>query len=324
MLAGGVLSLISVSCATAGSGEARDSDGLTALHRAAGRGDLAAVKAGVERDEDVLAVDSKMGVSVLHKAVYSGNSEVVAYLLDHGALIDLQSPSNGNTPLHDAIYFKGGNGLKVINVLLHHDPNLAIRNRAGLTPVESARLLKDSEVVSALEGYHRSRHTEAGARLMTAVRTNKSAQVKKLLSDPKINVEEADDQGFPPLIWAAREGYADLVRLLLAKGANPNEQDQWMRANAAHKAAFWGRPEVMKVLVTSGIDLNARGGYNGYTPLHDAVAQNHVEVVSILLAAKVRTDIQGHDGKTSWDLAKSGGSQAIIKLFDDAKKDGAR
>jgi ankyrin repeat protein len=95
-----------------------------------------------------------------------------------------------------------------------------------------------------------------------------------------------------------------------------------MGANAAHKAAFWGRPDVMKLLAKSRLDLNARGGYNGYTPLHDAVAQGHVEVVKVLLNAGVRTDIRGHDGKTALDLAKTNSNSEILILLGRCKGDG--
>lgn len=94
-----------------------------------------------------------------------------------------------------------------------------------------------------------------------------------------------------------------------------------MQANAAHKAAFWGRAEVMKVLVKSGMDLNARGGYNGYTPLHDAIAQSHVDVVRVLLGAGVRTSIQGHDGKTPLSLATANGNPEILALLQKSSKE---
>jgi hypothetical protein len=106
-----------------------------------------------------------------------------------------------------------------------------------------------------------------------------------------------------------------MVKLLLERGANPNRNDEWMRANAGHKAAFWGRAEVMALLVRHGLDVNARGGYNGYTALHDAVARGHVEVARILLRARARTDIRGHDGKRPIDLAKAAKNAELIRLL---------
>ena len=141
---------------------------------------------------------------------------------------------------------------------------------------------------------------------MKAVKENNLQLVSEVLAASNIGIEEADEQRFTPLIWAAREGYSAIVRVLLEKGANPNKLDKWMQANAGHKAAFWGRSEAMQLLVKNGLDVNARGGYNGYTALHDAVARAHIEVVKVLLAAGAKTDIAGHDGKTARDLAERG------------------
>jgi len=299
----------------------RDTDGLTPLHRAAGAGNTKLVEVLIKKGADVFALDSKMGVSVLHKAVYSGNAETVKQLLKNGALISLQSPSNGNTPIHDALYFKIGKDLSVIKALLEAGANLSIKNRAGLTPIESAKLLKDEDAQKLFEVELRHRFSDAGQTLMAAVRKNNLEAVKALLQkQPNTPLEERDEQGFTPLIWAAREGFVDIVKLLLDKGANPNTLDQWMGANAGHKAGFWGRAEVMKVLTTHGLDLNAQGGYNGYTALHDAVAQNHVDTVKVLIQAGARTDIRGHDGKTPLDIAKQGGKTELIRIFETSKK----
>jgi uncharacterized protein len=310
-----ILSLASVPAAAA----PRDADGLTPLHVAAGRGDETRVAELLRAGADVHALDSKMGVSVLHKAVYSGSPKAVELLLRHGALLNLQSPSNGNTPLHDAIYFKPGADLRVIRALLSHKPSLSIRNRAGLTPLDSARVLKDRAVLALLEAQVRSRFTPAGRALMEAVKANDLSRVQQILRGT-VNIEEPDDQGFTALLWAAREGRAEVVKVLLERGASPNRNDEWMHANAGHKAAFWGRAEVMSLLVRHRLDVNARGGYNGYTALHDAVARGHVVVARILLRAGARTDIRGHDGKRPIDLATAAKNAALVQLLQAAAR----
>ena len=106
--------------------------------------------------------------------------------------------------------------------------------------------------------------------------------------------------GFTPLLWAAREGLAPITALLLSHGANPNHLDIWMGANAGHKAGYWGRTEVMKLLVKTSLDINARGLSNGYTPLHDAVSGNHLETAKVLLDAGARQTFGGMMGRLPW------------------------
>jgi ankyrin repeat protein len=298
----------------------RDADGLTPLHLAAGRGDSIQVESLISKGADIFSLDSRMGVSILHKAVYSGDPKTVAVLLKHGALINIQSPSNGDTPLHDAIYFKRKtHGLELIDLLLHSGASLSIRNRAGLTPLDSAELLKDQEAILSIKKEQDLRYSSSAKKLMSAVRTNDLNAVAKLLSNHDQPFDDADDQGFTPLLWASREGMVEIVKLLLEHGANPNKLDQWMGANSGHKAAFWGRTEVMKVLVVHGLDLNAKGLYNGYTPLHDAVSGNHIETARVLIDAGARTDIQGHDGKTPIDIAKENDNGELLQALKSKK-----
>lgn len=99
--------------------------------------------------------------------------------------------------------------------------------------------------------------------LMGEVKANNIAHVRKILSSKGAPIEETDEEGFTPLLWASRQGYVEITKLLLEKGANPNHFDQWMRATSGHKAAYWGRVDVMALLIQHGLDINARGGYNG-------------------------------------------------------------
>lgn len=309
------INLCSVGGAMAGNLDVRDADGLTPLHLAAGAGDAKKVESLLNAGADLFTLDSKMGVSILHKAVYSGNAETVDLLLNHGALVNLQSPSNGNTPLHDALYFKRGDDLSVIRSLLEHGASASIINRAGLTPLQSAQLLKDKDAEALITAGKEKLQTDVGHRLMTAVRENNLEAVKQILLDRKVNLEEADDQGFTPLLWAAREGFNSIVALLLDHGANPNHNDQWMGATAGHKAAFWGRPEAMDMLIKHGLALDAKGGYNGYTALMDAVTRNHFEIAKLLVDAGANVQIRGHDGLSAIDIARKNGNQRMLSLL---------
>ena len=293
----------------------RDADGLTALHKAAGKGDVKAVQDLLDHGADLYTLDSKAGVSVLHKAVYSGKADTVELLLNRGALINLQSPSNGDTPLHDAIYFKRGNDMSVVKVLLDHGANQNVKNRDGLVAIESARILKDADAEKMLQDYATKRQSESSRALMAAVRANNLNKVEAILKGEKVNLQETDEQGFAPLAWAAREGYTPLVKVLLEKGANPNQLDEWMGATAGHKAAFWGRPEAMKLLISHGLDLNARGAYNGYTALMDAVTRNHVALAKLLVEAGANLDIRGHDDLSALNIASMNGNEELVNLL---------
>lgn len=293
------------SFATSAIGATFDSEGLTPLHRAAGEGDVRKLKQ-LLATESPLALDEHMGVSVLHKAVYSGNAVAVKLVLDHGgkAIINLQSPSNGNTPLHDSLYFKGKDW-SVVTLLLNYGANIRIKNRAGLAPIESGKLLyKDARLQKAMLDAEHKFYPLSGSEFMKAIKENNLEEVKRIwTSHPAFKLSDHDENGFTPLIWASREGFIEIVRYLLDEGASPHELDEWMQANAGHKAGFWGRADVMKLLIDRGLKIDARGGYNGYTALHDATTRGHQDAIKVLLDSGANCFIKGHDGKTPFSIA---------------------
>ena len=128
-------------------------------------------------------------------------------------------------------------------------------------------------------------------------------------------MEEADEEGFTPLLWAAREGFYEITQRLLEHGADPNRLDKWMGANAGHKASYWRRAEIIPLLARYHLAVNARGAYNGYTALHDAVSGGHIQTVRNLLVAGAQVDVFGHDGKTPISIARERNETAILHLL---------
>jgi ankyrin repeat protein len=66
------------------------------------------------------------------------------------------------------------------------------------------------------------------------------------------------DAEVTPLHLAAREGHADIVRLLLAAGADPAIRDSKHDGNAIGWAEFFQQPEIVKILKGQAADESAR------------------------------------------------------------------
>ena len=62
--------------------------------------------------------------------------------------------------------------------------------------------------------------------------------------------------------------------------------------------------EAVKKLIQAGGDINEEDGI-GWTPLHLASENGHVEVITALLAAGADKTIRDEDGKTPHDVAKN-------------------
>ena len=122
--------------------------------------------------------------------------------------------------------------------------------------------------------------------LVNAVKKGNVNAVKKLLNNgANVNVGRADNEyGITPLIAASGLGLTEIVKLLLAKGANVNKasKEGW---TPLYEASINGRANVVKVLLAApGIDVNKADKF-GKTPLLTASRNGHTVTVSLLLAA---------------------------------------
>jgi ankyrin repeat protein len=109
--------------------------------------------------------------------------------------------------------------------------------------------------------------------LHAAVRDGDLATMRKLLhKNPKlVNARsEIDPRGTFPLHVAAEFGQAAAARLLLDYGADVSARETENDAIALGWAAFFGRPEVVKVLLDGKSETSQRNKH-GLTPLGCAV-----------------------------------------------------
>jgi len=108
------------------------------------------------------------------------------------------------------------------------------------------------------------------------------------------------------LFIAVRTGHADLVRVLLSWGADPNIPDNELLATPAHVAAGDGRLDILTLLANANAHLDAEDCSND-TPLHWAVRQAGQERQSVIefLASRAAIDVQNDDSETPMDLAIS-------------------
>ncbi|KAK2492395.1 hypothetical protein MC885_015346 [Smutsia gigantea] len=171
-----------------------------------------------------------------------------------------------------------------------------------------------------------------------ALSTGDIPLVEELL-DSGISVDSSFQYGWTPLMYAASISNAELVRVLLDRGANASfdkdKQTILITACSAHGseeqtlkcvelllsrnadpnfacrrlmtpvmyAARNGHPHVVALLVAHGAEVNAQDE-NGYTALMWAARQGHKKVVLKLLELGANKMVQTKDGKTASEIAK--------------------
>lgn len=122
--------------------DARSRNGDTALMLAAYKGNLAAVRALLDKG----AEPNQTGWTALHYAATVGNNDIVQLLLDRSAYIDAESP-NQTTPIMMAA--RGGHILTV-KLLLDEGADATLKNGANMTAIDFAREGGFKDIVEGL------------------------------------------------------------------------------------------------------------------------------------------------------------------------------
>jgi len=157
----------------------------------------------------------------IFEAAKLGDVSAVRRLLDeNGSLVNLPDTGFGATPLHWAA-LRGH--VEVVRVLLEKGADASIRNTDGETPLQVAERAKRTEVVQLLRG----RGTQSSASFTDAVRDGDLPKVQQLLSaNPALLNQKDGAFGATPLHWAALRGHAEVVRFLVAQGADQSARNK--------------------------------------------------------------------------------------------------
>lgn len=113
------------------------------------------------------------------------------------------------------------------------------------------------------------------------VREGNALQVRYWLDDTEHDLNQGDDHGFSLLHWAAKEGHATIVEMLLLRGARVNATNMG-DDTALHLAAAHGHRDIVVKLLAKKADVNAVNEH-GNTPLHYACFWSYEMIIEDLI-----------------------------------------
>lgn len=286
------------------------------LRCAAGNGDTAAVSAVINAGADVNCREVN-GVSAMSLAVESGNAGTVKFLIDSGYRIDHKI----DRFLHQSAAM---NRVDMIEILRSGYPekDLNSRDLSNQTALHIAAINGHAETLQFLVSigcdpdveddnkwtplHHASYHGHVkaveillrhGSMFANKVVTNQNKTPFDLaLQRNHSTLYDALHSG-EVLQRAALTGDVAAVKKCLTEGAanvNGRDQNGW---TALHRAAFKGRIECVKVLVSHGAEVDAVDD-SGYAPLHRAVEVGHRAVALYLMAHGAKANLKGIKIKT--------------------------
>lgn len=205
----------------------------------------------------------------------------------------------GDAPLHFAV---DNRYVPLIRWLLDHGASVNVRDRTGRTPLDRAVLSGPASDRSMLRlllerGADPNSADDQGQTPLHTAAYFGLLEPAGILVERGARVNARTVRGEVPLHYASRPaGYPDVVRLLLRSGSDPDARDNFGAA-PLHGAAMIGNLEVARALLNGGAEVDVLNG-SGMTPLHLAAPNGRSEMVSLLLDAKADPNARDSDGFT--------------------------
>jgi ankyrin repeat protein len=247
-----------------------------------------------------------------------GDLKSVEESLTTGADINVRDETFGRTPLMEAAASgQTDTALKLIEKgadinardAFYGSTALMFAAGQGATKIVKALLEKGAEVnATNNKGYTALDAAEEEFRKDVIALLKKAGAKNSERQDTASAAEKEDD-----LRLAARDGNTEKIHGLLAQGVNIDGKDEsgW---TALREAVFQENVAVVKLLLNNKADPNLRDYQDGSTALHWAARTGNTEIVAALLSSGADPD--AHDktsGSTPLMFAAVGGYVAITK-----------
>ncbi|CAK0826695.1 unnamed protein product, partial [Prorocentrum cordatum] len=223
-------------------------------------------------------------------AASQGDDPLIAKLLSTGVSVNL-SDYDRRTALHVAA--AEGN-LSTVQLLLSANADVAAADRWGHTPMDEAAANNLHDIMAALRtagGDHGLTPRGGEDKASLGDRLGQGPDKRRPSNDSTASPDTPGTVAAVPvrrvsgmqLCCAAAAGNAEMLRSLIADGANVNAKDYDGRI-ALHVAAAYGHHGIVQDLLGLRADVRHRDHF-GSTPLSSAVSQQHEEVAATLLKA---------------------------------------
>jgi len=144
--------------------------------------------------------------------------------------------------------------------------------------------------------------------------------VNLLLNTKTVQADSTSLHRRTPLSYAAENGHAPVVSLLLMTGAVKADSTNLHGRTPLSYAAENGHAPVVNHLLKTGTIKADSKGTDGRTPLSYAAENGHAPVVNLLLKTEaVKADSKGTDGRTPLSYAVENGHASVVKLLLQTK-----
>ena len=278
-------------------------------------GDISRVKALLDAGVDVNAGSWVMG-KLLQAAVARGHTEIAVLLLKNGADANSVNSKLGKTALQLACL---AGHEEIVRILLSPEYNLkrsgesyeqALLNIAQADNVHLMRLLVQHGEAELL---HRMQD-----KMLHQASVHGAVNMVRTLLDQGADIDSTELISTTPIQRAASGGHGEIVRLLIARGAQhgpkfPDPTREHECADDPHTiyhAVQLGFERVVDILLDAGDDISCNGRLS---PLRAAVESEKIQVVQYLLSKGINPHSSG--AETALNYAAKIGNERIVRIL---------
>ncbi|XP_049314109.1 E3 ubiquitin-protein ligase mind-bomb isoform X1 [Bactrocera dorsalis] len=261
------------------------------------------------------------GHTALQAASQNGHTDVIQVLLRHNVDVEIED-KDGDRAVHHAAF---GDEPAVIEILSKAGADLNARNKRRQTALHIAVNKGHLNVVKTLLllACHASLQDSEGDTPLHDAISKEHDEMLSLLLDYGADIKLTNNNGFNALHHAALKGNPSAMKILLTKTKTVRpwivEEKKDDGYTALHLAALNNHVEIAELLVHMGKANMDRQNVNLQTALHLAVERQHVQIVKLLVQEGANLNIPDKDGDTPLHEALRHHTLSQLKQLQDVE-----
>jgi serine/threonine-protein phosphatase 6 regulatory ankyrin repeat subunit B len=143
---------------------------------------------------------------------------------------------------------------------------------------------------------------------------NKGIGILFILLVFTVSVPHAGQSQDEALLEAAEKGDIEGVKILLSKGANIDAKGDYRSDTALIKAATRGHEEIVRILLTKGAKVNEKDKF-GATSLMYAASEGYTKIAEVLIERSADVNARDNYGRTALIDAVNDNQHDIVKIL---------